>query len=182
MTISEHLEFSVLTTPLAAVDRRALSQAWYSALYSQHQAAPKPPPRTATSDAGPAAARPSFADARDGAARTAPTAPRRFAGEPGVSRVVPIAGDRRAARSPLARRIECVFVRPQVPARRATFALAGSRGRVQILLRQAGPRVALVAICAAGAREHVAAALAQARYALAARGVTLDARTRVNAC
>src|SRR5581483_5549433 len=33
MTISDQLQFSILSAPVASADRRVLSQAWYSALY-----------------------------------------------------------------------------------------------------------------------------------------------------
>ncbi len=45
MTISEHLNFSVLSAPIAAIDRRALSQAWYCALFGDRSSAPLNAPR-----------------------------------------------------------------------------------------------------------------------------------------
>src|SRR5579871_248587 len=39
MTIDKHLDLSVLSAPVASVDRRSLSQAWYSALYGTNACA-----------------------------------------------------------------------------------------------------------------------------------------------
>lgn len=179
MTIAEHLEFSIVTAPLAQVDRRSLSQAWYSALYGAGGSAAEPSqtvrPRSIPSNApnrltqhqrapGRAPVRVSEPRvARDPAAQTAAHGP---------------SAERRSARSPLARRIERRFLHPAAKPSAASFSLEGASGRVQVLLKGDGPNVQLVAICAPAARAQVCAALAQARYALAARGLSLDARTR----
>ncbi|MGZ3499448.1 MAG: hypothetical protein ACXWNK_11345 [Vulcanimicrobiaceae bacterium] len=182
MTITEHLEFSVLTAPLASVDRRTLSQAWYSALYAQ--AAPS------STASRPGAATPVANDEPQVECAEKPShhaliisdPPRMKAPGPASARTgVPVA-ERRAVRSPLARKIERVFLRPQNVPRKATFAIDGARGRVRILLHQRGAHVRLVAICPAKAREHVARALAQARYALAVRGIAIEARAQGSLC
>lgn len=177
MTITEHLEFSVVSAPLAQIDRRALSQAWYSALYSQSVAPAKAPALRARNLASAPAA------------STSPkprTATRTQAPERAIDRLVTcsqphvgiIGGERRAEGSSLARRIERRFLRPGSPPKQATFQLDGDRGRVQILLQQSGEQMRLVAICADAARSRVTEALSQARYALAARGIALHGEIR----
>jgi hypothetical protein len=177
MTIDEQLQFSVLTAPVAAQDRRALSQAWYSALYGSRgeKAAPA---RTYAS--------PQRSAAAIGALRAAPVT----AGHPQRgAKVLPLhAGDvkregaapveRRAVRSPLARKIERVLLRPRPQARKSAVTIESAHGRVHVLLQTRGAQLKLIAICPPKARTDVAAALAQARYALALRGIGVDAETR----
>jgi hypothetical protein len=86
--------------------------------------------------------------------------------------------ERRAPRSALARKIERTFLHPCAVTRKASFAIDGAQGRVQVLLQRQGSRIKLVAICPVKARAEVATALAQARYALALRGIELDAQMR----
>jgi hypothetical protein len=176
MTITEHLQFSVLSAPIASLDRRGLSQAWYSALYGDTA-----PVRGAT----PASAAPSPANVHAHAG--APSAHARneaaSATLAGQAKCAAAANggtieERRGPRSPLARRIERTFLHPRGRVRKATFAIDGVQGRVQILLQSSGDRLTLVAVCPPKAKAHVAAALAQARYALALRGIALDAQTR----
>lgn len=177
MTISEELHFSVLTAPIAAVDRRSLSQAWFSALYGTHQrpagraaklhdasGTALPQPRGTAEEPAPAAT--AHTSAADG-----PKAPVEHTG-----RGVPI--ERRSPRSELAMKIERRLQPTHAPLRGKTFSLDGALGRVRILLQSKGNRHNLIAICPRGAQPQVAAALAQARYALALRGIQLDVRTR----
>lgn len=178
MTITEQLQFSVLTAPLATLDRRTLSQAWYSALYGNggaRDAAAKPAqPQARPSGAFPAP-REAAANVRTEAARTT------FIRANGVKTPVHAEGtplDRRAPRSQLARKIERAFLRPRSAAHKASFTIEGRQGRVHVLLQSRGSQLKLVAICPPKARADVAAALAQARYALALRGIDLDAGTR----
>jgi hypothetical protein len=169
------LATSILTAPIAAIDRRALSQAWYSALHVQARAvtpdvAGRPAPRTGPRSPAvelrghrsEAASRPQGSGpAVAGTKRETPTA----AGAP----------ERRAPRSALARRIESAFLNPRTTPDRATFSVGDSGGsRVHVTLQSVGGRVRLVALCLPSARERVARALEQARYALAARGVVLE--------
>jgi hypothetical protein len=56
-----------------------------------------------------------------------------------------------------------------------TFALPGA-GRVHVTLQGRGASLRLVALCSPAAREAVARALSEARYALALRGITLRAQ------
>ncbi|MBV9271566.1 MAG: hypothetical protein JO165_10745 [Candidatus Eremiobacteraeota bacterium] len=178
MTITEHLEFSVVSAPLAQIDRRALSQAWYSALYECDAVPAKAPPSRAKPISS---ERTSIAEKRScGRAprKSSELRPERRAPASSPLRSGAAQIERRAARSALARNIERRFLHPGPPAKAATFQLQGDRGRVQILLRNSGDETQLVAICAPSARRDVAAALAQARYALAVRGITLRSEVR----
>ncbi len=180
MTTTEHLSFSVLTAPLATIDRRGLSQAWYSALYARENPAPESPLATARTGASDGAKR----SPAKGIARSGEGARNGLPGCERLSSVPQIAAqcERRSVRSPLARKIERTVARKRKTASAATFALEGAKGRVQLLLRTSGTNVRLIAICPESAREHVGVALAHARYALAARGIALDARTRGASC
>ena len=178
MTITEQLQFSVLTAPVATLDRRTLSQAWYSALYGcgrpaggvKHGPAPSP-----ALDAQEPPVHTSVTPAFKEFAK--PLAPRANAVNlPG--RAEGATAERRAPRSPLARKIERAFLRPRSAAHKASFTIEGDGGRVHVLLRTQGSQLKLIAICPPKARPHVAAALAQARYALALRGIDLDADAR----
>lgn len=180
MTIGEHLEFSVLTAPVASLDRRGLSQAWYSALYgsaSKAQTAATPQKRPA-SRAGNTAAlpHPHAGNTTRAASSAVPFARARRTGNAAGGQI-----ERRAPRSPLARKIERTFLQPRTPAQKASFSIDGSHGRVRVLLQKSGTRMKLVAICAPRAARAVAAALAQARYALATRGIALETETRGDA-
>ncbi len=175
MTISEQLQFSVLTAPVACVDRRALSQAWYSALYGSRMAAPPRANVAPTATATQAAAGNARARLNDDSTTMRASAvcaargnqAERTRGEP---------MERRAARSPLARKIERAFAQPRNAAHKTSFTFDGDYGRVHMVLHTHGAQLKLVAICPPKARPAVAAALAQARYALALRGIDLDAQ------
>ncbi|MFN2449137.1 MAG: hypothetical protein ABR508_04995 [Candidatus Baltobacteraceae bacterium] len=172
MTITEHLQFNVLSAPLAQADRRALSQAWYSALYGERQggvSVAHRSPVTAASGAGRRAPRAQSAAAPASASCEAPK--RNAAAQSAVRGAAP---DRRAGRSALARKIEQTLLRPHVRVKNATFVLAQGRARVHIVLRTQGARVLLIALCPQRERDCVSRALAQARFALAARGVALQ--------
>jgi hypothetical protein len=173
MTTTQQLEISVLSAPLAAIDRRSLSQAWYSALHlardgsSSKRGAPRTvaaPPRfpVATAAAAsplPRAAAPAPANAK------APSASAARGGS---------AVERRTPRLPLARRIErALFERASAHAR-TTFAIGEGTGRVVVVLHANGTRVRLIALCSPSLRRTVARALDQARFALAAHGIVLD--------
>lgn len=172
MSITEDLRFSVLSAPLAATDRRALSQAWYSALY-RPGATPVPQNRAphvrgveerTLTRAGTKEA-PSGESIR--------SAPARMAHERRAAAVA--CGERRAPRLPLARKIALFVLRPRKKSG-ATFTIDGAHGRVRVMVRADGNRVRLIALCAQPLKATVSAALAQARYALAARGAGVSAR------
>lgn len=181
--MTEQLRFSLLSAPLAAIDRRALSQAWYSALDlanpKQRGATGAPPMRSGdarvATPASPLAPVPT-------APTTRPTSmPCAHAKRTSVA-LPPFGDERRAQRTPLARRIERVFCQPRLAVKRATFSLGAGAGRVVVTLQQRGARLHLVAVCPPNARPAVARALGQARFALAARGIALDVVDREVQC
>jgi hypothetical protein len=168
---------AVLATHIAHTDRRALSQAWFSALHLAERTPPAPrsrAPRAALASGGAARA---GRDPHAAAPRRPPT------GAPGLrgterdtgARTGAMTGgaDRRAPKSDLARRIERGL--RHAPARGATaFTVRGAGGRVQLVVRGDGARTRVVAVCAPPLRERVERALAHARFALAGRGVRAE--------
>ncbi len=173
--MTQQLGFSVLTAPIAAIDRRALSQAWYSALHLAQQS-----PKAETSPVYATVARREPRDAhvlagrRSRAVRSAPS-PHVYR-EKTSDRRDAVAIERRSLRSPLARKIERAFLRPNVPATRAAFTIDGTSARVHVTMQRTRSGLQLVAVCPPHARPRVARALEQARYALAERGIAVDAR------
>jgi len=173
--MTEHVNVTVLCAPVAAIDRRALSQAWYSALRLADR----------TRSAGDAGARPHDATGASGQSRCereTPPLAERSQRAPAVrnarARIAEAAAataDRRAARSELARRIERTFFETRTPVKRASFAIGEGSARVHVMLARHGERLRLVAICSQRLRPTVARALAQARFALAARGIAIEA-------
>jgi hypothetical protein len=179
MTITEHLNFSVLSAPIASLDRRALSQAWYSALYGNGNrartalAAPQVALQPARSTRSATAAVPA---PRRGMSAVASDPTRRASSNRRITET-----ERRSPRSALARKIERVLLQPRAGVRKTSFAVRDVNGRVKVLLQTCGPQVRLIAICSPRATANVAAALAHARYALAARGIDLETQLRSEA-
>jgi hypothetical protein len=166
---TNRLEFDVLTAPLAEIDRRTLSQAWYSALHLANAPAGWPSHRAArVAPASLGRATTAVASARAPRASVADARAVRATREPAICEV---AADRRAPRSQLACRIERIVARPVASMHGAFFTLRGAYGRVQILLRSHGGRTHVVAVCSPEARAEVAHALDQARYTLARGGI-----------
>lgn len=168
----------VLTTQLAATDRRALSQAWYSALHvaehsSRGMVAHGRRAVTSRRPAGPCGPATMSTTPRiitDPRRTTAPAAgAARRRGNP-----EPIAAERRAANSPLAHKLERALAHHIHPERPASFALRTADGRIHLTIRTDGARTRLVAICAPSLRDRVERALAQARFALAGRGLMTE--------
>jgi hypothetical protein len=78
-------------------------------------------------------------------------------------------------RSPLAERIEHAFAdRCSHLPQRATLAIGRGNARVHLILQTKGERATLLALCRPDMRLVVGRALADARVALAARGVGVD--------
>jgi hypothetical protein len=165
---------AVVATQLAATDRRALSQAWYSALHFADRASVAVPASRAHS-AGrrpgvgspctrPAARTPVSHASLDGRAFRA-VAPRIAGAEP---------LERRSPRTDLARGIERALARRAPHSGAASFAIRAGGGRIRLIVRVDGGRTRVVAICATALRERVERALAQARFTLAARGVRME--------
>ncbi|HEY1656343.1 MAG TPA: hypothetical protein VGF86_14665 [Candidatus Tumulicola sp.] len=180
--MTDSLRASILTAPLAAIDRRELLQAWCSALGLVQHGAPaarvleESPSRErrhegnapATVSASRRQLRSALPLLRLVAARRDPSA------DGGVE-----AG--RRSRTYLARAIERTFAGPQRPAR-ATFSIGSERARVHVVMQNRGGRLRLVALCAPVHRAVVARALVRACRALAARGVTATIESRAVAC
>jgi|SRR5581483_6347494 len=173
---TEKLGFDVLTAPIAEVDRRTLSQAWYSALHVTN--ADGRQPSCSRSNVVPFRKREAAMQERNPHLRLTSEPVRsiralraregRVDGEMWV--------ERRAPHVLLARRIEKVlFDRPM---RQAAFTLAVESGRVRLSVRSIGTRVHLVAVCTPSARENVARALQQVRFSFARRGVVFAGSLR----
>lgn len=170
--MTRQLEVSILSAPLAAIDRRALSQAWYSALHLARDEQLELHWRARNSLG---------VRVRERAKSELKLSQGEHNGACAGSSVTPESdrfdyataactlADRRAPRSPLAKRIEGVLLAHRSRVKRASFTVGC--GRVHVVLHTKGDRVALVALCTPALRSVVARALAQARFALAARGV-----------
>lgn len=176
--MTQELEVSILAAPLAAIDRRALSQAWYSALHlARPDRSAEParacgpctvsPLREAVPKRDAACAAPGCAETH--VRRSVQTKPLRVTAQASPDRV---SADRRAA--PLSRRIERRFARSTTRIERATFSMGRGAARVHVILQTNGNVATLVALCRPEMRTVVARALAQARFALATRGFVLD--------
>jgi hypothetical protein len=178
--MTEQLQVSILAAPLAAIDRRALSQAWYSAL----QRAPHR--RTAAATARATMHAPALLRARafratpcGGTTRMRLVHP--FNGKPERGA---LAGEgigtqvRCRFRSPLAQRIERAFSDSHGALRRATFSLGRGNVRVHVILQSRGGKTVLLALCPREVRTIVARALTEVRFALAARGIGLEVQAR----
>lgn len=176
--MTQQLGFSILSAPLAAIDRRALSQAWYSALHlAREHAAP-----AQTTIAWPSGTTTAPCNKRPGGhGMLSPQREERPRHAPPARRERGTAVERRATRSPLARKIERVFLDPVRRPVRATFTL-GNASRVHVALQSTAGGVRLIALCAPELRTRVARALDEARYALASRGIALDASIGERAC
>lgn len=172
--MTQELRAGILSAPLAAIDRRVLSQAWYTALGFAREcqnAGGRRGAGIASRGTLPKTARADGAECRAGTRRLA------------VARgcLTPVSGKRdraayaaaadRRASSALARAIERRFARRASMPARATFTL--DDGRVHVMLRNCGNDVRLIALCAPRARAAVARALEEARYALAVHGIEL---------
>lgn len=170
---TQQLSADVISAPLAAIDRRALSQAWYSALHVAQRQAPatRPPRRIAERTTAPS---PAF--------RTRPNAPTvanegliRSRRHPADERR-PLAGavDRRSPKSKLAANIERMLLRSRTTVKRATLAVEARGARVHVVVQTTRSGARLIAMCPPRVRDAVERALAQARFALAARGIEVE--------
>jgi hypothetical protein len=182
--MTQQLNVSILAAPLAAIDRRALSQAWFSALHLARDPAP-----TASPQKGDTARFAESTPNREAQARRtlrpAGTTPQPHVSSEASSKMRTrelVTNDRRAPRTALTRKIERTFLNPPAKIKRATFAIGNDGARVHVVLQSTGARVRLVAFCPPRVRENVARALEQARYALAARGIAMDLETADAAC
>lgn len=168
--MTQQLQASILSAPLAQIDRRSLSQAWYSALHLARARTPRMPARApqtiapTSSQTLPAAAPPT-AKMRQHAVR-APAARVVAARRDPPDALCPHALAARA----LAEKIERAFLNPHKRVLRSTISLGPGEGRVHVLLQGSGDRLLVIAVCRPADRQRVAAALERVRVALAARG------------
>ncbi|HLI95373.1 MAG TPA: hypothetical protein VKT72_04700 [Candidatus Baltobacteraceae bacterium] len=178
MTITEQLQFSVLTAPVAMLDRRSLSQAWYSALYGAGGCAKSATVKAPNAKTLGGELNGAHTGTHETASRLSRAGTTVEAASKTADRSQGIPAERRAPRSALARKIERAFLRPRCASKKSSFTAEGEHGRVHVLLQSRGTQLKLVAICPEAARRQVADALAQARYSLAKRGIDLDTDTR----
>jgi len=166
---------AVIATQVARTDRRALSEAWYSALHLAHgnPAAPAGSvPRAAPTLAmTPVRVVPAHAtrEKHEPATLTAHSPKRRHDGVP-----VALDGERRRPACATSRRIERAVTTLATRwngAAAQTVDVAG--GRVRLLVRADRGATRIVAVCPPRLREPVERALANARFALAAGGLTV---------
>ncbi len=180
-TLTQPLEISVLAAPLAAIDRRALSQAWYSALgyaapcHSEGDAFCHPERSangvSAKSKDQRAPWRRSLDSARLARYARDDKAHSHAIGAPSVRSAASVVERRRDSK--LAQRVERKLLLKVGQRARASVAVAG--GRVHLVLQHRGERLHVVAFCPKRLEAAVARALAQARYALARRGISAQA-------
>ena len=166
---------SVLSVPIEKCDRRALSQAWYSALHGRRAIVARPAVavhRRITERAAPVQHRKVLPFAPSDTQRhvsVRPLASKRLA------TLAPAHQQHPARRASLAVRMEQTFFLHQNASRQATFALDSGKARVHVMLRRLGQTVHLVALCSAAAREEVAQALGEIQRSLRAQGLRLQA-------
>jgi hypothetical protein len=170
----QHTTVAVVATQLADTDRRALSQAWYSALHlAERPPRTRPAPLVPSTPEGACRARgPNDAAAHRSSAggsvrHASHNAAVRYAG--GIADC-----ERRAPKTDLAQRIERRLALHPPRGAMASFAVSGTGGRVHLVVRSDGARTRVVAVCAPPLRERVERALAHARFALAGCGVRAE--------
>ena len=175
-------ELSVVAMQVARTDRRALSQAWYSALHFHDR-------RGVPAHAGgPAARRCAAGSCRTANARGATSATVRRVGATlrvagrGTARArgrhcpnVPSAvRERRVRVSPLAARIVRGVRARMHPNATASFTVRDDAARVHLVMRSEGGRLRVVAVCSPRLKERVERALAHARFVLAGSGARVE--------
>jgi hypothetical protein len=176
--MTRQLEVSILAAPLAAIDRRALSQAWYSALRLAARGTPEVAHRPCAMHASGVPLHPHNSLAERAVHRNGTASAPQALGKPrqrGSVSEPEHHGERRAPRAQLAARIERVFTAAWQP-KRATFSLGPGNARVHVMLQTSGTQVTLVALCSPRLRDLVGPELTRARRALAARGIGVEVR------
>ena len=168
---------AVIATQLAQTDRRALSEAWYSALHlaggtlpAGARAAHGRPWATMSTPAPAARAVSSRLGIAHPSAAAAPRAHREA-----DARATP-ASERRRPVTETARRIERAVERLAcVTGTPAAHTIDVDGGRIRLLLHHDGRTTRVVALCSRPLREQVERALASARFALAGAGWAVGA-------
>jgi hypothetical protein len=192
-TMTQPLEISVLSAPLEAIDRRALSEAWYSALRFAHRgsggSATTTPrsPRSGTPSSNrcslavlPRSRYPTFLKKQSFEVHIL-RSPKKMAflrlERPNAASASPT---RRNQGPALAARIRRKL---GAKTKRATVRLDGERGRVHLMLQRHGSRMRIIAICPKRIEARVARAIDEARFALASRGVFAESSVKgVQSC
>lgn len=173
--MTEQLRVSVVAAPLAAIDPRVLSQAWYSALHAAGTTHSRPTPAQSNREPSANVLRPSLGAAARDVRKNVVVSPQ----PRGVAQSIgptDIRNDRTPSR--IARGIERAVARPQRPPCRAAFVVGDGVARALIVLQSRGDKTYLLAICAPERRETIARALAQVRVSLAARGLAFESRVQ----
>jgi hypothetical protein len=178
--MTESLRVSVVAAPLAAIDPRALSQAWYSALHlarerttqtAQSRSTSREPQRLGAAPAKTKVASREPHRAMQPCRARAGSAVRGVTSEPLAHRT----------RATFTRRIEFALARRSGPSACAAFVVVDGAKRALIVLQTRGATTHVVAICAPAHRQAIANALSQVRAALAARGIAFRSRIEANA-
>ncbi len=180
---------AVPATHLAQTDRRALSQAWYSAL---HIAAGAPRPRAPVTRAprcessvarcSPGVGRVPHAGAvawkTPGGGRSGPSRERSAPRATASGETAAALAQRRSPKKAPAPHVERGLARRSQhdspgdrSAGTASFAVRAANGRVHLVVRTAGGTTRVVAVCVPALRERVERALAQTRIALTGAGM-----------
>ena len=178
--MTDSLSVSVVAAPLAAIDSRALSQAWFSALHLARE-------RT-TRNHPPNAALPETEQhgATSTKTRTASSEPHRtmlpcraYAGAPirGGTNEAPV----HRVRATLTREVKFGAARRPKPPARAAFIVVDGSKRALVVIQTRGAATHVVAICSPAHRQAVAVALSEVRASLAVRGIALQSRVEANA-
>jgi hypothetical protein len=158
---------AVVATQLAQTDRRALSQAWYSALHLAHaEHAPPGAPRPAAPATSHAPLPQRVAASPAHGERAALRSPERAVRVP---RAAPPIVERRGLPTDAMRRVERAVASIARSPRRPSRTVAIDGGRVTVLVRTDPDATRIVALCREPLRATVERALARARFALAAR-------------
>lgn len=174
-------KFAVIQSRLPYIDRRALSQAWFSAL---HLAEDAPATRGRANAPNPASV-PAPCAAGGGAATSAPLAASvALRSSAAVRRAVPDAASAAPVCTPArasGARVASAARRSVAPPRivaplRASFSFGAAGERVHVLLRRDGAILHVIAVCRPAVAETVARALASASAGLRANGDALRAR------
>jgi len=167
---------AVVATQLAQTDRRALSQAWYSALHLDRGDARVAAPPRATNAVAPGSHQPRVARAAEHAPPRAATQRVATSGHTAQANRAPLPLERRSLPTEAARRVERAVERiVHAPHRPTSQTIAIDGGRVTLLVRSEPGATRIVALCSEPVRARVERALAHARFALAARGRAVHA-------
>ena len=175
---TQPLSAGIIAAPLAAIDRRALSQAWYSALHvchSQPDGVSAVPRRLPARRPQPHRSAPAARTTRLTFAPNFFVKPAALGRDPRAGAPVTPPAERRTRPSALATRIErALAAKPQTP-KRVAIAIDATGARAYLTLQTTRTGVRVVALCPARLRGAVARALTEARFALAARGIEVTA-------